>query len=105
MGIDCTDVHQIVHLPPDSVESYIQETGRAGRDGANSVAALYLIKGESKYLNTNMKAYVTNKSACRRKMLFSDYEGHLFNAASLCMCCDICADHCNCGIDKIWIVF
>ena len=29
MGIDCTDIRQIVHLgPPDDVEGYIQETGR-----------------------------------------------------------------------------
>ena len=56
MGVACVDVHQIVHLtPPDSVESYIQETGRAGRDGTNSVAVLYLIKGELKYVDTNMK--------------------------------------------------
>jgi len=42
MGIDCTDVHKIVHLtPPDSIESNIQETGRAGRDGKTSIAALY----------------------------------------------------------------
>lgn len=57
MGIDCTDVHQIVHLtPPDNVESYIQEIGRTGRDGANAVAALYLIKGELKYSDANMKS-------------------------------------------------
>ena len=31
MGIDCPDVHDIFHLgPPGNVESYIQETGRAG---------------------------------------------------------------------------
>ena len=34
MGIDCLDVHEIIHFgPPDNVESYIQETGRAGRNG------------------------------------------------------------------------
>lgn len=31
MGIDCHDVTQVVHtLPPPDVESYVQETGRAG---------------------------------------------------------------------------
>ena len=84
MGVDCADIHQIVHLtPPDSVESYIQETGRARRDGTNSVAVLYLIKGESKYVDTNMKLHVANKSICRRDMLFSDYEGYLPNVASM----------------------
>lgn len=34
MGLDCPNVRSILHWgsPPD-IESYVQETGRAGRDG------------------------------------------------------------------------
>ena len=42
MGLDCPDVRRIVHWGPTcDVESYIQETGRAGRDGLQATATLY----------------------------------------------------------------
>src|SRR5207247_7704592 len=42
MGLDLPDVRLVVHLQhPASVEDYLQEFGRAGRDGGPSVAVMF----------------------------------------------------------------
>ena len=98
MGIDCHNVEQVVHLgQPESVESYIQEIGRAGRNGAQSLAVLMLVKGVViHHAELAMKQYISNKDICRRQFLFSFFEGYTYNAESLCVCCDVCASLCTC---------
>ena len=41
MGVDCSGVQKIIHVGiPDDTETYIQGTGRAGRDGKPALALL-----------------------------------------------------------------
>ena len=101
MGIDCPDVHQIIHLgPPDDLESYIQETGCAGRNGKTSYVNLLKTKGCNRFTDEYMLAYLENTERCRRQMLFSEMEGYHSSCESiqrLCLCCDICKKKCVCN--------
>ena len=98
MGVNCPDVRQIIHWGvPEDTEMYIQESGRAGRDG--KLACVLLLKNahdlDKRYASKGMINYCKS-SECRRSILYSDFPGCEF-ASEGCMCCDICASSCKCG--------
>lgn len=100
MGINCPDIQSVIHLgPSDDVESYVQETGRAGRDGRTAYAMLLITKQWKRYVEDSMRLYIENTDKCRRAVLFSEMEGYqpLFYER-LCLCCDVCALKCLCNL-------
>ena len=89
MGIDCADIRLIIHWGlPSTLEEYVQETGRCGRDGHSSKAILYRGKG-GKHANTKVKNYVENVTTCRRRLLFLLYREKDIKVVDS-ECCDIC---------------
>lgn len=100
MGIDVSDINQIIHWGmPSSLEEYVQESGRSGRDGSQALAIVY--KGNrAKNASACVKEYEANSTICRRKLLFCGF--FLFSENDIktvgCLCCDVCAKLCNCHV-------
>ena len=96
MGLDCTDVCQVIHVSaPDDVESYIQETGRGGRDGNLSLATLSVV---NRTIN-NICIYQKNDFITRHDLLLQNMDNYKHvDMESKCMCCDICLKTCACGL-------
>ena len=104
LGVDCPDIQQIIHVgTPEDVESYIQETGRAGRDGSHALVTLLRARTYHPCERT-IRDYASNTTKCRRDTLFQFMEGYRrSHLGSECLCCDICALSCKCGfcIEKL----
>ena len=99
MGIDSPKVQEVVHFgPPTDLESYVQETGQAGRDGLTSLALLLLKPGAAKHAEKAMIEYISNTTDCRRKVLFCNFDSYSHVDTKYCLCCDICAKSCDCDI-------
>lgn len=106
MGIDKSNVRWVIHYNlPKNIESFYQEIGRAGRDGANAATLLFysysdvaimrqiLSEQESDVLDVKLEKLgrmqqYAESPICRRKMLLN-YFGEEYSGEG-CGHCDVC---------------
>ncbi|XP_048771265.2 uncharacterized protein LOC125677299 [Ostrea edulis] len=91
MGADLQNVKRIIHAgPPTSPEVYVQEVGRAGRDGQAAEAVLYFNNSDlaEKPVEKGMIEFVRLKS-CRRQYLSTYFDAPI---ESVNNCCDVCSN-------------
>ncbi|MBN1928330.1 MAG: DNA helicase RecQ [Chlorobiaceae bacterium] len=107
MGIDKSNVRFVVHADlPKSIESYYQETGRAGRDGEAARCILLFSQADIPKVRFFIDAMTdeeerqraldslskvvsfASSTACRRRMLL-DYFGETYPRDN-CASCDVC---------------
>ncbi|MEW6417701.1 MAG: DNA helicase RecQ [Nitrospirota bacterium] len=110
MGIDKSNVRFIIHADlPKNIESYYQETGRAGRDGEPAHCLLFFSRGDIPKIRyfidqisddmertiaiekLNQMAGYASHNVCRRKQLLNFF-GEEYPADN-CGACDICSDN------------
>ena len=100
MGVDISDIRTVIHYRPSAdVDEYLQEAGRAGRDGIASNAILYCYPGCTLgHVSPAMKRYTMNDDMCRRSLLLQSFGGcHDMTQLHSHSCCDVCTRKCVCA--------
>ena len=98
MGLDSPSIISIIHFrPPTTLEKYLQEMGRAGRNGQSANACMFYnmsdIAPNRKGLSTAMREFCLNTKTCLRRHLagYFGFDSVLYDGPSN-LCCSVCRD-------------
>ncbi|XP_077061923.1 putative ATP-dependent DNA helicase Q1 [Siphateles boraxobius] len=98
MGLNFPNVsHVVMYGSPDDIEDIVQQVGRAGRNGLQSHAILYVIKQSVKVDKVVKGVIATGTHSCFRKALFCHFEEHTTSVEPGHLCCTHCHSVCSCA--------
>ena len=111
LGVDKPDVGRVIHYGlPGTLESYVQQIGRAGRGGQEATSCLLWSQAElqlakkkafqpAEKMNLKYTEEYVRSTGCRRKALLNRFGGHVAEERGEGTCCD------NCMTGGIWHIF
>ncbi|XP_068708396.1 uncharacterized protein [Montipora foliosa] len=100
MGVNCKAVHRIIHYGPSkNIEAFVQETGRAGRDGHQSNSFLLYHGMLLNHVEGDIKLFIKSTD-CRRKAILEHFNNDNERPLLKHLCCDNCANNCDCGLPE-----
>lgn len=99
MGVNYSFLSNVIHYElPHEMDTFVQQMGRAGRDGhfSHELILFKVHKGMLKKIDPEL-VQLAKDSQCRRKILCNSYACSFQEVVPIHKCCDICEKKCSCG--------
>ena len=96
MGVNCKGFNRVIHFgPSQNLESYMQECGRAGRNGNSTMCYLIYNGLLTSRCSDDMKDFI-HTEGCHRECVAKHFTSSTDDGLQgTCLCCHSCATKCT----------